>query len=218
MPVRSGPFSFEVPGNTTDSPKQVIFGGAGAVYRFFNSTDRSNPQDKKFELSMGWNGAEVKVAQDLHATMSLDLAVGSSSDPAGHPLGIRVIATNSSANPEEIRGSFDLIRASTGVLSRMPSRSGRFNFPKRVPNAFLPVQIVNLTNSAPNAIYRIHNTGEKPFKVFVAVAKNTAKVFDQELGPSQAMDLEISDAQKRNVFVARINNDEHIKGVFDLIG
>lgn len=219
MPIRSGPFSLSVPANG-NATRQLVFGNQGAVYRFFNSTDRTNPMQKRFALSnAGASGAAVDVAQPLHATMSIDVAVGPTDDAAARPVGIRITATNGLGSIEDIEGSFDLLRDSRGARTAVPSRSGRFNFPTRVPDSFLPVMIVDLTHSAQAAIYRVYNTGGSTFQVFVAADKNGAmEVRRISLPAKQTTDIDLSHGTVRKMFVARAGAGEAIRGVFELVG
>jgi hypothetical protein len=222
MPARSAPFSLSVPANSTNTTRQLVFGNEGAVYRVFNSTDRANPMDKKFRLSAtAAAGSFVEVDQDLHPTMSIDVSVGPTDNAVARPIGIRARFINGLATPEEMTGAFELIRGSAGELTASPCRSGRFNFPKRVPNAFLPVRVVDLTHSNPagiRTVYRFHNTGENSFEIFVAADKAAAKIFTTTLGKKQSIDIELTDAAIRKIFVARVANDQPISGVFDLVG
>ena len=219
MPIRSGPFSITVPTGGEET-QRVVRGGLGSVYRFFNSTDRTDPQQKKFRLTnAAAAGGYVEVDQNLRATMSIDVAVGPTDDPAARPVGIQVIASNQVGTPEVIQGSFDLVRDRLGVRTAMPSRSGRFNFPRRVANNFLPVLLVDLTHSLLAAIYRFSNTGDLPFEVFIALDKEGAsEVLREEIDAKQTLDLEIYHATVRRVWVARVNNGDHIRGVFELVG
>lgn len=214
------PFSFLVPASSS-STRQVIFGGQTAVYRFFNSSDRVNPAQKKINLINGRaSGAATEVPQDLLPTMSLDVAIGPSDDATVQPVGILAKATNGATSEENISGSFELIRDAAGRIAER-GRRGRFNFPPRVPASFLPVLLADLGNSASLATYRFVNTGENEFQVFVAADKTSTggNAFSVVLTERQSVDFDVTSTNKRRIFVTRTTNStgKLIRGVFELL-
>lgn len=229
MAVRSGTFSFDVNAGTNpgDASQRLTFSTndmAGAVYRVFNSSDRASANDARLRVTNERAGGSYNAAPEvLFPTMSIDVGVGTTDDVNNHPAGLRVVNGTMPTDDVRIRGSFDLVRDKLGWVNDRPRRSGRFNFPPRVPNNFLPVMLVDLQKAAAFvAIYRFHNTGDKAFELFVAADQNdmgAARELTLTLDSHEAVDLYVPEAgNSRRVFVNRIVNGDPISGVFEMIG
>jgi hypothetical protein len=226
MAARSGPFSFDVPDSTpvAGAGRRLLYGGEGSVYRVFNSSDRADARDTRMAVTNERQaGSYVQLPQLLYPTMSIDVAVGPSDQVSGFPVGLRVENGVIPAQNVQIRGSYDLVRNADGTIAEGERRTGRFNFPSRIPNNFLPVLLVDLTYSTQSAVYRVYNTGEHTFEIFVAETKAATamqKALSVDLERRQSMDVEIpvTGSTLKRIFVARKANGESISGVFELVG
>ncbi|MFG0334067.1 MAG: hypothetical protein ACF8TS_11950 [Maioricimonas sp. JB049] len=236
MPIRSGRFHFPVNNITSGAPwntsnrHRLSYGGRGALYRIFNSTDRVQPLQKYFRIAKEYDASSstfLEVDQNLFPTMSIDVVVGGgSASELDKAPGLSVIGHNGVTGTGEslFEGSFDLIRTADGALVETRRRSGRFNFPARIPDdwtgsegatsPFFPVLLADLGElSTGKLTYRVINTGENPFKLMVGSAELTVP-------DEQSIDLDILAGQTLSVKrdADQDASRDAIRGVFDVIG
>ena len=203
MAIRSGRVSFTVPASGV-ATATLVSGGAGAIYRVFNSGGRgAGARPRKFTIKSNGND----LYEGLYPTLSVDVGVE------------RGLSIESGSNDQEIKCSYDLLRGADNVLSKVDGRSGRFNIPAAIPNptAFFPHKIVDLTHSPETAYYRIFNPGDKNITIILAKQDGSGPV-STTLLPLQSQDFEISHALKRCLFVNREADTERIEGIYELVG
>ncbi|MEW4486820.1 hypothetical protein AB1L42_01995 [Thalassoglobus sp. JC818] len=217
MTIRNGIFIIDVAAMSSET-RRLIYHGEGAIYRFFNSTDRASPLRKKIEIRNAYDSGAQAVDQILYPTMCIDVAVGPTTDPMTFLEGIEVLAENQTAANEDIKGIWELVRDTDGTVLNNDRKSGRFNFPRSIADSHLPVMLADLTYSSEDAIYRIFNTGKHTFELFIAEDKNrTNEVFSTDVFSRQAIDITVNDINHRKVFVTRKATLQPIKGIFELV-
>ncbi|TWT57845.1 hypothetical protein KOR42_12120 [Thalassoglobus neptunius] len=217
MTIRNGIFIIDVAAMSSET-RRLIYHGEGAIYRFFNSTDRASPLKKKIKIQNTYDSGPEEVDQILYPTMCIDVAVGPTSDASMFLEGIEVQAENKTSANEDMKGIWELVRDTDGTVLNNDRKSGRFNFPRSIADTHLPVMIADLTFSSDDAIYRVFNTGKHTFELFVAEDKNkTNEVLSTDVFPRQAIDITIDDMDSRKVFVTRKASLQPIKGIFELV-